>query len=52
MQAKIFDLWYESEKDEFDSREAFLSFVEGLKEVNPDEYRELYGSHRKKLKDT
>ena len=47
---KILDLWYESEKSEFSEKSSFLLFVNELREMNPEEYRELYGKHRKKLK--
>lgn len=50
--AKILDIWFQSEKDEFKDKETFLLFVSELKSENPDEYRELYGKHRKKLKDS
>lgn len=52
VEAKILDLWYQSEKDEFESQEIFLSFVTSLKIENPNEYRELYGKNRKKLKES
>lgn len=48
--AKILDLWYESEKSEFSEKSSFLLFAGELREMNPVEYRELYGKHRKKLK--
>ncbi len=52
IQNKILDIWFESEKDEFPSREAFTLFVSSLKEENPKEYQEIYGKNRKKLKDS
>lgn len=50
--AKILDIWFLSEKDEFNDKNTFLLFVEELKVENPDEYRELYTKHRKKLKES
>ena len=52
IQKKILDIWFESEKDEFNSHETFLLFVNELKEENPKEYQELYTKHRKKLKES
>lgn len=48
---KIIDLWYTSEKKEFDSKDTFLLFIEGLKTENPNEYGKNYSQHRKKLKE-
>jgi superfamily II DNA or RNA helicase len=50
--AKILDMWFLSEKDEFQDKETFLLFVTELRSENPEEYRELYSKHRKKLKDS
>ena len=50
--AKILDIWFLSEKDEFKDKNTFLLFMEELKIENPDEYRELYTKHRKKLKES
>lgn len=47
---EILNLWFNAEKEESDSRETFLLFVSELKEMNPEEYRELYGKYRKQLK--
>ncbi len=52
IQKKILDIWFESEKDEFPSHEAFILFVNGLREENPKEYQEIYGKNRKKLKES
>ncbi len=48
---KIIDLWYNSEKDEFDSKDTFLLFIEWLKTENPNEYGKNYRQHKKKLKE-
>ncbi len=49
---KILEIWFDSEKSEFDSLESFVLFVNELKENNPEEYKELYSKHRKKLKES
>ena len=46
----ILTLWYESEKKEFQSRNEFSEFITKLREVNTEEYEELYAKYRKKLK--
>jgi superfamily II DNA or RNA helicase len=50
--AKILDMWFLSEQDEFQDKKTFLLFVTELRSENPEEYRELYSKHRKKLKDS
>ncbi len=50
--AKILNIWFLSEKDDFEDKNTFLLFVEELRKENPDEYRELYAKHRKKLKNS
>jgi superfamily II DNA or RNA helicase len=50
--AKILDMWFLSEKDEFQDKKTFLLFVTELRSENPEEYRELYSKHRKNSSDS
>ncbi|GAB0174764.1 MAG: hypothetical protein HHAS10_06430 [Candidatus Altimarinota bacterium] len=47
---EIYNLWYESEKNDFPEKEVFIQFLKELKESNPDEYQEGYVKQRKKIK--
>jgi superfamily II DNA or RNA helicase len=52
IQEEIYELWYQSEKSDFTSKELFLEFLRELKEWNPEEYQEEYAKQRKKVKNS
>jgi len=47
---KILDKWYIDMKTEFDSRVKFIDYIDMLKDLDSEEYREKISKYKKKLK--